>query len=129
MQLRSTLLLATLTLVGCGVNPPKQPRGDIYMPSQVHVDSESLRVDTAVGRPVATRDESGLLHVTIPVRSAIDKQLHIDYWITWFDRNGQPIGKFGPMPKTLEANTPDSITVVSTSPRAEDFQLDLRYPQ
>lgn len=127
--LRSCLLVSALALIGCTtvVRPPKVPRDDPYSPQQIHVDSDELRRDTAVGRPVVTRDETGLLHVTIPIRSAIDQTLYVDYWISFFDRDGQPISKLGPLTKTLQANTPDSISVISTSPRAADFQLDLRY--
>src|SRR5262249_33030513 len=108
----SIVYLTILSFVptGCGVNPPKQPRMDSYTPAQVHVDSEQLRIDTAVGTPIVSRDREGnLVHVTVPVRSAIDKTLHVDYYVTFFDRNGQVLSKLGPFEKTLQANTPDSI--------------------
>ncbi|MBC8105220.1 MAG: hypothetical protein H7Z14_01405 [Anaerolineae bacterium] len=127
--LRTLLFVAAISLTACsnGVNPPKQPRADAYSPSQIHVDSEDLRRDTAVGIPVVTRDDSGnLVHVTLPIRSAINKELHIDYWVSFFDRNGQRLSKIQGQ-KTLLANTPDSIEFNSMSPRAADFQVDLRY--
>ncbi|MBV8781281.1 MAG: hypothetical protein JO353_07780 [Phycisphaerae bacterium] len=114
--------------VGCSVNPPIQPRQDPYVPSQIHVDSEQLREDTAVGTPNVHRDENGILYVNVPIRSAIDKTLYVDYYVTFFDKNGQPIGqRMGPFTKTFDPNTPSSITVNSTTPRAADFQIDLRY--
>jgi hypothetical protein len=125
-----TIPLLTLWLVGCtsGVNPPKQPRLDPHVPGQVHVDSKGLELDTAVGTPVVTRDDVGnLVHVTLPIRSTINKTLYVDYWVTFFDRNGHQLSKLGPFTKTLQANTPDSIHVNSMSPRAADFQIDLRY--
>ena len=120
-------LIAYAPLAGC-VNPPKQPRLDPYGSAQVHVDSEDLRTHTAVGVPIVTRDDTGnLVHVTLPIRSATDQTLYIDYYVTFFDRTGQRISKLGPFSKTLQANTPDSIQVNSMSPRAADFQIDLRY--
>jgi hypothetical protein len=122
------LLLAALSLTACyGVRPPKQPRMDPYMPAQIHVDSETLRNDTAVGEPIVTRDDAGnLVHVTVPIRSAINKTLYVDYWVSFFDRNGQRLSKIQGQ-TTLQANTPDSIEFNSMTPRATDFQLDLRY--
>ncbi len=117
-----------LILNGCGVNKPIEPRMDPYSPSQVHMDSDELRRDTAVGTPNVHRDDFGILFVTLPVRSAIDKTLYVDYYVTWFDKNAQPLGeRMGPRTITLDPNTPSSITVNSTSPRAVDFQIDLRY--
>jgi hypothetical protein len=134
-MLRKHLILFTLTasplvagLAGCGVNPPIQPRMDPYSPSQIHIDSEELREDTAVGAPNTSRDDSGILYVTIPIRSAIDKTLYVDCYVTWIDKNGQPIGdRMGPKTITLDPNTPSSVTFNSTTPRAADFQVDFRY--
>ena len=63
----------------------------------------------------------------IPIRSAIDKTLYIDYRVTFLDRNGQSIETLGWFTKTFEPNTPDRIAVNSTTPRAADFQVDFRY--
>jgi uncharacterized protein YcfL len=127
MKISLSTVLALLVL-GCNhVNPPIQGRQDPYSPSQMHFDSEQLRRDTAIGTPVATRDESGILHVDVPIRSAINKTLYVDYRVTWLDRNGQSINRLGPFTKTLEPNTPDSIQVNSTTPRAADYQIDFRY--
>ena len=127
--LSSFLILAAISLTACstGVKPPKQPRMDPYAPAQIHVDSEQLRRDSAVGEPIVSRDDSGnLVHVTVPIRSAINKTLYVDYFVTFFDRNNQRLSKIQGS-KTLQANTPDSIEFNSMSPRATDFQLDLRY--
>jgi uncharacterized protein YcfL len=123
------LLLPVLMIAGCGVRPPIEPRQDPYAPGQVHVTSSELRRHTAVGAPVPARDESGLLYVTVPIRSARNQQLHVDYRATFFDRNGQEIQRTGWMTKVLAPNVPDQIQVNSTSPRAANFQVDLRYAQ
>jgi hypothetical protein len=123
------VILLALSLTACtGVRAPKTPRADPYTPQQIHVATEELRRDTAVGTPIVKRDSSGdLVQVTVPIRSAIDKDLYVDYWVTFFDRDGQVLSKLGPFQKNLQANTPDSIHVNSMSPRAYDFQIDLRY--
>lgn len=124
----SGILVATLLAAGCAVEPPKQPRADPYQASQVHVDSDELRYDTAVGTPIVARDPAGLLVVTVPVRSAIDKTLYVDAHVTYFDSNHQPIGErlsLGTV--VLDPYTPSRITFTSPTARAADFQLDLRY--
>ncbi len=120
--------LTALSLAGCAVNAPIQPRMDPYTPAQIHMDSDQLRGDTAVGTPSVHRDDAGILFVTVPIRSAIDKTLYVDCYVTWFDHNGQPIGdRIGPKTITLDPNTPGSVTFNSTTPRAADFQVDFRY--
>lgn len=121
--------LFLLPLAGCNetVKPPIQGRNDPYQLSQVHFASDALRRATAVGQPMVARDDAGNLFVTIPIRSAIDKTLFVDYRVTFFDQNGQPINSTSWFTKTLEQNTPDRITVNSTSPRAADFQVDFRF--
>jgi Protein of unknown function (DUF1425) len=128
MLKRLTLLsVVVLLAAGCQVNPPIQGRADPYVPAQVHLATDELRNDTAVGTPIVTRNESDLLVVTVPIRSAVNLTLHVDYRVTFFDRNHQTIGTYGWFPKTLEANTPDQIKVNSTSTQAYDFQVDVRY--
>ena len=128
---KTPILLAFigLTLLGCEyVRPPIQGRQDPYVPAQMHFDSDTLRRNTAIGAPVVTRDEAGILFVNVPIRSAINKTLYVDYRVTFFGRNGQPVGKpLGWFTKTLEPNTPDQIQVNSTTNQAADFQIDFRY--
>jgi hypothetical protein len=125
----ASALLGLLLATGCSdsVRPPIQGRQDPFVPAQVHFDSSSLRRDTAIGAPILTRDGSGILHVTLPIRSAIDKTLYVDYRVTFFDRNRQVVSRLGPFTKTLDPNTPDQLELNSTSARAEDFQIDLRW--
>lgn len=121
-----TLLAA---LVGCNnsVRPPKVGRDDPYEAQQMHFASEELRKDTAVGKPIVSRDAAGLLFVSVPLRSAIDKTLYVDYRVTFFDQTGQEVGKTSWSRVTLEENVPQRVTVNSTTARATDFQMDFRY--
>ena len=125
----SLSILLTLALLGCEyVRPPIQGRQDPYVPAQMHFNSDTLRRNTAIGTPELSRDQAGLLYVTVPIRSAINKTLYVDYRVTFFDKTGQPVGEpLGWSTKTLESNTPDQIQVNSTSDRAADFQIDFRY--
>lgn len=118
-----TLLLAT----GC-VKAPIEGRLDPYEAKQVHFASADLKRRTAVGIPTAQRDEAGnILHVTVPVRAATDTELHVDYRVTFFDRNGQVLNQTGWFTRTLAPNIPDNISVNAMGPRAADFQMDLRW--
>src|SRR4051794_30584206 len=121
-------IVLMLSMLGCDwVRPPVEGRMDPYMPKQIHFATDELRRDTAVGVPELSRDQAGLLYVTVPVRSAVDQRLYVDYRVTFFDQNRQPLNQTSWFTKTLEANTPDRITVNSTSPAAADFQVDFRY--
>ena len=118
-------------LAGAGCNqmrPPIEPHADPYGGKQIYVDSHALQQDTAVGTPIRSRDPAGLLHVVVPVRSVIDKQLHVQYRARFFDRDRHLVSEIGWTDKTLTANTPDTIEANSASPGAEDFELHLRYP-
>lgn len=136
MNVRPFLRLATLAfsaalIAGCStyVEPPISARQDPYQRQQIHMASVDLRNRTAVDAPHVFRDDGGLLHVTVPIRSTGDKQLYIDYRVTFLDRDGLPISQTGWMRKTLPPNTPDQFSVNSTSPLAADFEIDIRYAQ
>jgi hypothetical protein len=121
------ITIASILITSC-VKKPIEGRADPYPAAQVHFASEDLRKHTAVGTPMPVRDEEGrLLYVTVPIRSASNMILYVDYRVTFFDKEGQPINQTTWFTKTLEANTPDQITVNSMSPRAADFQIDFRY--
>src|SRR5690348_13467251 len=113
-----------LLVIGCGVKAPIEGRHDPYQSAQINFASEDLRTDTAVGTPVLSRDAGGLLHIAVPIRAATDKQLYVDYRVTFFDRNGTQISQTGWIQKTLAPNVFDQITANSTSPQAADFQMD-----
>ena len=122
-----TTLATMLVLAGCGVRPPIEGRLDPYTPKQVHFDSGSLKAETAVGEPAVSRDENGYVYVTVPIRSETDKELHIDYRVTFFDANRQQLSQTGWFTKDLSPKVPDQIMVNSMSPRAADFQVDFRW--
>lgn len=126
--------LALSGLIGCSnnyVRDPIQPRQDVYHSTdrvQIFFDSTDLRNDTAADTPSVIRDQNGLLHVTVPIRSVINKQLYVEYRVIFFDRDHQEIDRSPWRDKTLPANLPESVIVTSTTPRAESFQVHFRYP-
>ena len=122
-----SLLLALVLATGC-VKPPIESRLDPYEAKQVHIANPDLRRQTAVGIPTAQRDDAGsILHLTVPVRAATNTELHVDYRVTFFDRNGQVLSQTGWFTRTLAPNVPDYITVNAMGPRAADFQMDFRW--
>jgi hypothetical protein len=64
----------------------------------------------------------------VPIRSVIDRQLHVQYRVRFFDRNHHLTSEISWTDKTLTANTPDQIEANSTGPEAEDFEVHFRYP-
>ena len=129
---RIFLLPVLLAIAGCNqVREPIQPRQDVYRtgrPEQVFFDSTDLRNDTAADTPSVVRDRHGLLHVTVPIRSVINKQLYVEYRAIFFDRDFQEIDRSPWADKTLPANLPERVSIVSTTPAAEHFQVQFRYP-
>jgi uncharacterized protein YcfL len=121
------IVLTGIVLAGC-VKPPIMARQDPYLPAQVQLTDEDLRQHIAVDAPKVTRDADGrLVFVTLPIRAATNLQLYIDYRVTFLDSNGQVLSQSGWMNKTLAPNVFDYIQVNSMSPRAHDFQIQLRY--
>jgi uncharacterized protein YcfL len=130
MIMKHAWLLLILFSVGCAVREPIAGRADPYRPHQVNFADPDLANKTAIAPPMTER-RNGLLYVTVPVRSSVNRDLHVDYRVTFFNEQGTPIEgpthwTSGP---TLIANTPSYIQFNSLSANAADFQLDLRYAQ
>jgi hypothetical protein len=125
--MNKVLLVTVVGLIGCGVKAPIEARQDPYVPHQINLTSEDLRTHTAVLEPLVARDPAGLLRVTVPIRAATNRQLYIDYRVSFFDSTGQLINQTGWISKVLAPNVADQIVVNSTTPRAADFQIDVRY--
>src|SRR3954465_6280228 len=115
-------------LYGCNTQAPINAREEAYQPRQIQLADEDLRRNTRFGEPRVTRDPAGLLFVTIPVRATIDETLHTQYRATFFDETGQtlPGSPTTWFDKTLNPRVFDSITIKSTSPRAEPSPIAFR---
>jgi hypothetical protein len=128
MKYATILSLLLILAAGC-VNPPVAGRADPYPPHQINLNSKDLANKTAVGQPVMERRD-GLLFVTVPIRSTVDQNLHIDYRITFLNENGAPIYHGSWEGGTvLVRNVPSYIRFNSTSANAADFQLDIRWAE
>ena len=128
--MKYAILTLMLLSLGCAVREPIAGRADPYPAHQVNFADPDLANKTAVSPP-RTERRNGLLYVTVPVRSSVNRDLHVDYRVTFFNENGVPIegpGNWTSGP-TLIANTPSYIQFNSISGNAADFQLDLRYAQ
>ena len=126
MMMGLALSLALAAACEPRVRPPVEPREDPSFSRQVELTDRELQDRIAVQRPIVTQDEAGLLYVTVPVRNTTRRQLTIEYRVTFFDRNRVPIHETTWFPKTLPGHTHETISVNSTSPRADDFQIDIR---
>jgi Protein of unknown function (DUF1425) len=126
-----TSLISSFVLVQVGceqVRAPIEARADPYVASQVMLTDNSLRKETAVGQPVVSRDDAGnLLLVQVPIRSAVNRRLYIQYTVKFFDKTGREISSSGPFTKTLDPNVPETIQANSLSGNAADFQFNIRY--
>ena len=120
-------------LAGCAQDPPayREGRAERYAPPQVQItglNAEDLQRSTVIDRPSTYRDAANLLFVTIPIRNISDQILHVQYRYNFLDDQGRPLPEnIAWNRKTLEPGATERITFNSTTPRAADFQMDLRY--
>src|SRR5688572_5577590 len=94
--MNKALLCCCLALVGVSSgckshSAPIDPRQDAFLPRQIQLADDNLRRVTRFGEPQVTRDDAGLLYVTVPVRAVIDETIYIQYRATFLDENGQPL--------------------------------------
>ena len=128
MTLSIAVAAAAVAAGACSprVRGPVEPREDTAAWPQIHLASRELQDRIAVRQPVVTQDEAGLLYVTVPVRNTTRRPMTIEYRVTFFDRNRVPIQETTWFPRTMTPHTQQTITVNSTSTRADDFQIDIR---
>lgn len=115
-------------LAGCQSEAPLTARGEDYDHPWLTVGSKDLRASTKVDDARRTRDEAGLLHVSVPVRNVTDKQLYIDYRVTFFDQNEMELQTYRNT-MTIPARGIRNATANSTSPKADSFRMELTYPR
>ena len=123
------MMLALAAVVGCNQpRPPYEPHAVQYASKQIHVDGSRLQADTNIDQPpVVTRDQFGILHVMVPIRSVIDRNFTLQYQARFFNRDHGIVNEISWTDKPMTPNTPDQIEVNSTGP-AEDWELNLRLP-
>jgi hypothetical protein len=121
-----TLVLGLSLLAACTQdNTPNYGRSENYPRTHLQFGSAILEGNTRVNPVQATRDQFGLLHVTLSIRSTTDLQQYVDGYIT-FLRGGQFVEKLGPKSVALLPNAFDTILFDSTQP-ADDYFINLDY--
>jgi len=130
LSLTIVTLLAGLTLAGC--NTDTSVIGAEYddARSYPNITLSQPTLGDALGfqDPKVTRTENDLMHVSLPVRARSNEELHVEYMVTWFDAEGQPL-----RPRTswntlrLEPRQPSYIAVTSTSSEAVNYNLQFRW--
>jgi hypothetical protein len=124
----SIMFIGLVALAGCKeVSAPIEPRMDPWPEPRVTLASQDLRQKTAV-KPAIMERRNGILYVIVPIRSASNYDLHLDYQVTFFKENGMIDyqSSWEPLP-TLVHNIPSEIRFNSTSAEAADWRLTLRY--
>ncbi|MCY2953317.1 MAG: DUF1425 domain-containing protein [Planctomycetota bacterium] len=120
--------MLVVVMAGC-VKAPITGRADPYVPPQVNIADADLANSTAFLPPRTERRE-GLLFVVVPIRSASDYDLHVDYRYTFLNDGGMPIDETGWIGgTTVTRNSYTYIKFNSTSANATEFHLQLRYAQ
>lgn len=115
------------SLAGCQrVKRPYGATADPYELGQIQLADKELEGRLAFDPARASRDESGLLHVTVPARAAVSRPQIVQYRFRFFDETGRPLPGGEYQTVTLESNTNSFLQGNSTSPRADDFQVELR---
>ena len=130
MLSKSPLLIlaaSALLAAGCTDNPPMYGRADTFARTHLQFGDGLLQDSTRVDPVSASRDQFGLLHVTLDIRSTTDKQQYVDCFIQFY-RNGVPVGdKIGPKTVTLMANLPATIAFDASPQPADDYVVSLSY--
>jgi hypothetical protein len=122
------IALPALLFTGCNQpRPPFEPNAVQYGNyKQIYVDGYRLKEDTNIDEPPrAVKDQFGLLHITVPIRSVIDRAFSLQYRVTFFDANRNVVNIQSWSTKALTPNTPDQIMANSPVP-ADEFRVDLR---
>ncbi len=130
---KSAILIAILALTGCGSGDltPIPAHGDPYTAQHVVFSGQDdLANHVAFGTITRTFDSSGILHITIPARATTPNDLYVDYRVTYFDENHNPVDvPTAWKTKTLSSDIFEYIQDNSATPRARDFQVDFRPAQ
>jgi uncharacterized protein YcfL len=130
LNLKYAALLALL-VAGCGPHDvePTPAAADKFAPQQIVFSGEDDLSQHLRFQPITrSYDSAGLMHIVVPVRNTVDMDATIDYRVTWLDENHNPVDTATAwQTKTLHSNVFEYIEANSASPRARDFQMDLRY--
>ena len=123
--------LVVAAIAGCQkpYTGPYEAQYDEYQPyPTVTLSQASLREAIRITEPRVERLSDGLLLVTLPLRSASDEPIHVEWRIEFLDKRGVPIEpRMNWRPLRLEPRQPESISAGSTSGDAENYNVQLRW--
>ncbi len=125
-------IIGVSMLAGCqGVQPPARGRADITSHDKVFFSKEQgerLRKSTAILGDRVDRDQFGMLTVVVPIRSAVNDTLYLEYQYEFLDEVGRKVeGPIGWLPIVLEAGSPATLQFTSTSLKAENYRVTIRF--
>ena len=132
MRSIALVIPAVLLLGQAGCHESEHPiagRGEIYDQPWLTLGSGSLHYDTRIGDARPTRDANGILNVAVPVRNVTDKQLYIEYRITFLDAAGNEVNHIGPSTMTIPARQSREAIGNATGAQAKDFHVEMNYPR
>ena len=128
------LSLASLALTaGCqnpGPSAPSRPRADITDHRGTFFGTtydDQIRESTAVLQEVVGTDQFGLMTVTVPIRSTVNRTLSLEYTYEFYDAAGRKLEGVTWLPIVLEAGAPGTIQFTSTQTQARDFRVTIRF--
>lgn len=122
---------ALFAFAGCHYEEaPIQARGDTYETPWLTMGSNELRGDTRIGQATQTVDEFNHLHVTIPIRNTINKQLYVESVVTFFGPTGAQVNSIQNT-LTIPAQSIVNLEAASTGPTGgpQPFRVELRFPR
>lgn len=124
--------LALALAAGCYKPPDDQPipgRTERYNYSWLQLGSKDLYYSTMVSDATQSRIPPGdNLRVLVPVRNTTDKQLYVEYKVTFFDANKTIVNEVNGV-VTIPSHGVHHVVANSTSGSAESFNMYLGYPR
>ncbi len=118
-----------LMLLSIGCTQPLGGRPDeaqVY--PKITLSQTSLQNALGFNTPTVSRGAVDQMKVTQPIRAKSDDALFIEYKVIWYDASRTPVRPhMSWTAKRLEPRQPDFITVLATSSKAVDYNIQIRW--
>ncbi|MBI1373836.1 MAG: DUF1425 domain-containing protein [Phycisphaera sp.] len=122
-----TLALAA-AMAGCSTDPIEAKWDNVQAYPRISLSQKSLEKALGFQQPTVTRTNNDLMRVSVPIRARSNNELFIEYRVLLFDEAGQPITPAtGWIPVRLEPRQPQYIQFTASSPRAKDYNMQVRW--
>ena len=132
--MKATLSLAAVAVVAvfgaaCAstdVVPGQYDTAIVY--PNITLQSPELQRSLGFQEPVVSETESGLMRVTVPVRSRRNQEIHLQYKVIWLDADGNPIRpEMNWRYRRMEPLQPAYLSASATSETAENYNMQIRW--